>query len=80
MFIASNINSKLVERVVVTDCQSDTLKVVGITTSVGNIVLEQKVCDVFQEIGGDISYRDIQACHHLKDKEQTIVKFTNRKD
>ena len=43
-------------------------------------VLEQKVCDVFQEIGMDIRDLDIQACHHLKDKDRTIVKFANRKD
>ena len=28
----------------------------------------------------DICDRDIQACHRLKDKDRTIVKFTNRKD
>ena len=28
----------------------------------------------------DTCDRDIQACHCLKDKDQTIVKFTNRKD
>ena len=38
------------------------------------------VCDFFQKIGVDICDRDIQACHRLKDKDQTIVKFTNRKD
>ena len=38
------------------------------------------VCDVFQKIGVDICDRDIQACHRLKDKDRTIVKFTNRKD
>ena len=48
--------------------------------SVRDNVLEQKVCDVFQEIGVDICDRDIQACHRLKDKDRTIVKFTNRKD
>ena len=43
-------------------------------------VLEQKVCDVIQEIGVDICDGDIQACHPLKDRDGTIVKFTNRKD
>ena len=28
----------------------------------------------------DICDRDIQVCHRLKDKYQTIVKFTNGKD
>ena len=48
-------------------------------TSIRDNILEQKVCDVFQKIGVDICDRDIQTCHRLKDKDQTIVKFTNRK-
>ena len=48
--------------------------------SVRDNVLEQKVCDLIQEIGLDICDRDIQACHRLKEKGRTIVKFTNRKD
>ena len=48
--------------------------------SVRDNVLEQKVCDVIQEIGVDICDRDIQTCHRLKDKDRAIVKFTNRKD
>ena len=42
--------------------------------------LSRKIFDVIQEIGVDICDRDIQACHRLKDRDQTIVKFTNRKD
>ena len=87
--IVRNKNSKLVERVVTTECQCwknaqysrrDTLEVVGILMSVRDNVLEQKVCDVFQEIGVDLCDPDIQAYHRLKDKDRTIVKFTNRKD
>ena len=86
--IVRNVNCKLVERVVVTErlcwenaqyLQRDMLEVVGIPMSVRDNVLEQKVCDMFQEIGVDICDRDIQACHHLKDKDRTIVKLTNRK-
>ena len=47
--------------------------------SVRDNVLEQKVCDVIQETGVDICDRDIQACHSLKEKVQTIVKFTKKK-
>ena len=87
--IVRNVNSKLVERVVAIarKCWEnaqyswrDTLEVIGIPMSVRDNVLEQKVCDVIQEIGVDIYDRDIQACHRLKDKDRTIVKFTNRKD
>ena len=56
------------------------MEVVGIPMSVRDNVLEQKVCDLIQEIGLDICDRDIQACHRLKEKGRTIVKFTNRKD
>ena len=35
---------------------------------------------MFQEICVDICDRDIQAFHRLKNKDRTIVKFTNRKD
>ena len=87
--IVRNVNTKLVERVVATErqCWENTqysrryrLEVVGIPMSVRDNVLEQKVCDVIQEIGVDICDRGIQACHRLKDKDRTIVKFTNRKD
>ena len=56
------------------------MEVVGIPVSVRDNVLEQKVCDVTQEIGVDICDHDIQTCHRLKDKDGTIVKFTNRED
>ena len=87
--IVRNVNSKLVESVVATErqcwenAQYSTrykLEVVGIPMSVRDNVLEQKIYDVFQEIGVDVCDRDIQACHRLKDKDRTIVKLTNRKD
>ena len=87
--IVRNVNNKLVERVVANERQCwenaqyswrNTLEVAGTPLSVRDNVYEQKVCDVIQEIGVDSFDRDIQACHRLKDKDQTIVKFTNRKD
>ena len=48
--------------------------------SVRKNVLEQKICDVFQEIGVGICDRDNQACHRRKDKNRIIVKFTDKKD
>ena len=35
---------------------------------------------VFKKIGVEIDERDVQACHCLKGKETTTVKFVNRKD
>ena len=61
--IVRNVNSKLVENAQYS--RRDTLAVVGIPMSVRDNVLEQKVCDVFQEIDMDICDRGIQACHRL---------------
>ena len=35
---------------------------------------------VFKKIDVEIDERDVQACHCLKEKERTIVKFVNRKE
>ena len=76
--IVRNVNNKLVERVVLIKRQCwesgqysmrDTLEVVEIPMSFRDNALEQKVCDVIQEIGVDICDRDIEACHRLKDKD-----------
>ena len=89
MAMVSNMNSKLVEKVVATKRQCwenaqylkrDALEMVGTPMLIRDNVLEQKVCNVFQEISMDKYDRDIQRCHHMKDKDQTIVKFTNRKN
>ena len=54
--------------------------IVGIPNSISNSILEETVCGVFKKIGVEIDERDVQACHRLKEKERTIVKFVNRKD
>ena len=38
------------------------------------------MCGVFKKIGVEIDERDVQACHRLKEKERTTVKFVNRKN
>ena len=87
--VVKTVNDRLVERVIKTERQCwenaqysrrDTLEIVGIPNSVGNSVLEETVRDVFKKIGVEIDERDVQACHRLKEKERTIVKFVNRKD
>ena len=87
--VVKTVNDRLVERVIKTERQCwenaqysrrDTLEIVGIPNSVGNSVLEETVRDVFKKIGVEIDERDVQACHLLKEKEITIVKFVNRKD
>ena len=87
--VVKTVNDRLVERVIKTERQCwenaqysrrDTLEIVGIPNSVGNSVLEETVRGVFKKIGVEIDEPDVQACHHLKGKERTIVKFINRKD
>ena len=76
--IVRNVNSKLVERVMTSELQCwenaqylrrDMLEMVVIPISVRNNDLEQKVCDMFQEICMNICDRDSQLCHRLKDKD-----------
>ena len=87
--VVRTVNDRLVERVVKTERQCwenaqyyrrDTLEVVGIPNSVDNSVLEETLRGVFKKIGVEIDERDVQACHRLKEKDRTIVKFVNRKD
>ena len=42
-------------------------------------MLEEKVCGIFHELGGETGQRDIQACHRIKNNK-TILKLSNRKD
>ena len=83
------VNDRLVERIVKTERQCwenaqysrrDTLEIVGVPGSIDNSVLEETVRGIFKKIGVEVDERDIQACHRLKEKERTIVKFANRKD
>ena len=87
--VSRTVNDRLVERVVKAKIQCrenaqysrrETLEVVGIPNSIDNSVLEEMVCGAFKKIGVEIYERDVQACHHLKEKERTIVKYLNRKD
>ena len=87
--VVKTVNDRLVERVIKTErqcwenaqySQRDTLEIVDIPNSVGTSVFEETVRSVFKKIGVEIDERDVQACHRLKEKERTIVKFVNRKD
>ena len=87
--VVRTVNDALVGRVVKTERQCwenaqysrrDTLEIFGIPNSIDNSVLEETVRGLFKKIGVKIEKRDVQACHRLKEKERTIVKFVNRKD
>ena len=87
--VVKMVNDRLVERIVKTERQCwenaqyfrrGTLEIVGILGSIDNSVLEETVRGIFGKIGVQVDEQDIQACHRLKEKERTIVKFANRKD
>ena len=57
------------------------LEVVGIPRDVFNEDLECKVLQVFTKVGFEIPSRNIEACHHLTNRnDRIIVKFYRRKD
>ena len=87
--VTKNVNSKLTDSVVQTERQCwanaqysrrDTIEVIGIPSPIRDKDLEDKVRNIFGEIGVNVNERDIQACHQLREKDRTIVKFANRKD
>ena len=89
LVVTKNVNSKPMERVVQTERQCwanaqysrrDTAEVVGIPSSIRDQDFESKMYNIFEETGVNIDGRDIQACHWLREKDRTIVKFVNRKD
>ena len=82
--VTKNVNSKLMDRVVQTERQCwanaqysrrDTIEVIGIPSAMRDKDLEDKVRNIFGEIGVNVYERDI------REKDRTIVvKFVNRKD
>ena len=86
--VTKNVNFRSVDQLVeaerqywanVQHCRHEYLEVVGIPTSVKDDALEDKVINVFPEIGVKIGQRDIQASHRVK-SNRIIVKFWNRKN
>ena len=57
------------------------LEVVGIPSSVSHDCLEDKVLDIFDQVGCRIKKENIEACHRLnKNSDRTIIKFSKRKE
>ena len=53
-------------------------EVEGISDSVQNNELEEKVLTIFKKIDSEVSPRDIEACHRLeKDNDRVIIKFSH---
>ena len=55
------------------------IEISPIPLELSNAELEGLVCKVLSLTGNDVSPNDLEACHHLKKKENAIIKFKNRK-
>ena len=55
------------------------IEVVGIPQTVDDTILKNKVCSILESIGVQVTPDKIEACHRLRKKERTIVKFSSRK-
>ena len=59
----------------------ESIELHGIPTSIDDNTLEATCVGILHEIGcSDISPEGIHACHRLKNKENVIIRFVNRKD
>lgn len=58
----------------------DTIEVIDVRFCIRNQDLEDKMRNIFGEIGVNINEGGKQACHRLRGKDRTIVTFVNRKD
>ena len=52
----------------------------GLPKFLTNNEAETKVCQMFQSLDCNVSKEDLDACHFLKDQEEVIVKFCQRKN
>ena len=52
--------------------QTERQLLIGISTSVKDGVLEEKVCGIFHELGFEIGQRDIQVCQKKNNKKKII--------
>ena len=55
------------------------LEITGIPSSVSDKDLEEVVCKAITKAGVDINADDIEDCHRVGNKGQTIIKFDKRK-
>ena len=88
--ITKNVNTILSSRLVTLERQCwanaqysrrECLYIVSIPREVSGEVLEEKVLNIFDKIGCNISPDNIESCHHVsKISDTVIVKFSRRKD
>ena len=51
------------------------LKINPVRSDIADDVLEQSVCQVLSLTGISVEPDDLQACHHMRKKDPTIIKF-----
>ena len=49
------------------------------SSDIADSALEQSMCQALSPIGTSVEPDDLQACHHMKKKDQVIIKFKYRK-
>ena len=58
----------------------ESIEIHGIPQSIADDNLESYCTDVLEEIGcGEIESNDVHACHRLKNRDKTVIRFVNRK-
>ena len=58
----------------------ESIEIHGVPQAIRNDKLETYCLDLLQDIGcGEIKEKDVHACHRMRKKENTIIRFVNRK-
>ena len=57
------------------------LEITGIPATIDNTQLEDKVIQVLNKVGSNISSESVEACHRIsRSNDRVIIKFSRRKD
>ena len=58
----------------------ESIEIHGVPQSIQNDKLENYCLDVLKDIGcGEVNQKAVHACHRMRNKENTIIRFLNRK-
>ena len=58
----------------------ENIEIHNVPQSIDDKNLEKYCCDVLSTIGNPVQPNQIHACHRMKNKSKTIIRFVNRKD
>ena len=88
LLISKNCNSLLLKRITNLErnalnnaqyVRRETIEINPIPLSIPNTDLENKVCQALSLTGTTVTPDDLQACHHMKNKQKVIIKFKDRR-